>query len=84
MQTVINAKILRGELKAILERVRKGERFTVLYRSYPVCQIVPMDEQGTEIKPLEEDSLYGAQAVGRSSDGKAGIDHDDFLYGQNE
>lgn len=39
MPTVINANTLRGELKEILERVRKGERFTVLYHSDPVCQI---------------------------------------------
>lgn len=78
---VINAKALRGELREILERVRKGERFTVLYRNRPVCQLVPVDEQGQMLTALENDSLYGAEAVGRSRDGKTAEQHDELLYG---
>ena len=75
MQTVINAKTLRGELGEILERVRKGERFTVVYRSRPICQIVPLDERASEIINLQDDPLYGAGAVGYSDDGKTAAEH---------
>ena len=39
----INAKRLRGSLPEVVERVRKGTRFTVIYRSRPAFQIVPVD-----------------------------------------
>jgi prevent-host-death family protein len=84
MQTLINAKDLRGALGEILERVRKGERFTVIYRSRPVCQIVPLDEQLLDQTDLDEDSLYGAQAIGYSKDGKTALDHDEILYGDSD
>lgn len=35
MDKTINAKELRASLPRIVERVRRGERFTVLYRSRP-------------------------------------------------
>ena len=81
MGKLINAKTLRSELGQILHRVRKGERFTVVYRSHPVCQIVPLEERGFVAEDLEEDPLYGAGPVGRSKDGKTAADHDEFLYG---
>jgi prevent-host-death family protein len=84
MQTLINARDLRGALGKILERVRKGERFTVIYRSRPVCQIVPLDEQLLDQTDLDEDSLYGAQAIGYSKDGKTALDHDEILYGDSD
>jgi prevent-host-death family protein len=84
MQTLINARDLRGALGEILERVRKGERFTVIYRSRPVCQIVPLDEQPLDQTDLDEDSLYGAQAIGYSKDGKTALDHDEILYGDGD
>lgn len=84
MQNIINAKTLRSELGEILERARSGERFIVLHRSRPVCQIVPLDEQGREMMRLEDDPLYGAEALGRSADGKTAADHDQFLYRSSE
>lgn len=81
MQKFINTKTLRSELGNVLERVCKGERFTVLYRSRPVWQLIPPDEPTRPQQALEHDSLYGAPAVGPSDDGKTGIDHDEFLYG---
>jgi prevent-host-death family protein len=81
MQNVINAKTLRAELAAILERVRKGERFTVVYRSRPVCRLVPVDASEEFQGALEEDPLYRADALGRSSDGLTAADHDTVLYG---
>ena len=80
MQTVINAKTLRNDLAAIMERVRHGERFTVLYRSRPVCQIIPLDQLEAQSQDLEHDPLYQAEAVGASTDGQSAADHDAILY----
>lgn len=80
MENVINAKTLRGDLAKILEQVRKGKRFTVLYRSRPVCQLVPVGASVPVHDDLEQDPLYRAEAVGRSTDGKTSADHDAVLY----
>ena len=84
MNTVINAKTLREQFAKIMERVRKGERFTVVYRSKPVFQILPVDANGGELGPLEHDPLFRADALGRSGDGMTARDHDDILYGQRK
>ena len=39
MDRVINAKELRSSLPRIVERVRRGERFTVVYRSRPALRL---------------------------------------------
>ncbi len=83
MRKVIGAKTLRNNLREILQRVRHGERFTVLYRSRPVCQIVPLESAEVEPGPLEDDPLYRAPALGRSRDGKSSSDHDEILYGRS-
>ena len=44
MNVPINAKRLRATLRDVVERVRKGTRCTVIYRSRPAFQIVPVDE----------------------------------------
>ncbi len=80
MSTTINVKTLRHEMKRIVDRVRAGEKFTVLYRSRPAFRIVPVDA-GFDPGPAETDPLYGAPAVGRSSDGLVAADHDRILYG---
>ena len=82
MERTINAKQLRASLPETVRRVRRGERFTVLYRSRPAFRIVPV-EAGSEaaFSPLAEDPIYRAPAVGRSSDGLASRDHDRVLYG---
>ncbi len=41
--TTINAKTLRANLPAVVERVRKGARYAVLYRSRPAFRIVPVE-----------------------------------------
>lgn len=82
MSIIINAKQLRASLPKLVERVRKGARFTVLYRSHPAFQIVPIDETGAPRTPLEADPLYRARPVGHSTDGRAAADHDDSLYGR--
>ena len=80
MQTVINAKTLRAELQSVIRRVQKGERFTVLYRSRPVCEIVPVNAGLAPSSDLSEEPLYQAEAVGRSRDGHAAAAHDEILY----
>jgi len=79
---IINAKELRRRLPDVVGRVRKGTRFTVLYRSRPAFQIIPIDAASTPPDKLEDDSLYHAPALGKSRDGLSTRDHDDVLYGR--
>jgi antitoxin (DNA-binding transcriptional repressor) of toxin-antitoxin stability system len=78
----INAKQLRGSLPDVVARVRKGARFTVVYRSEAAFQIVPVGESEQPMAALANDSLYRAAAVGRSIDGESSVDHDELLYRQ--
>jgi prevent-host-death family protein len=80
MNISINAKRLRATLPDVVERVRKGTRFTVIYRSRPAFQIVPVDDAGVEAVSLADDPLYRAKPVGSSEDGRTSVDHDAFLY----
>jgi antitoxin (DNA-binding transcriptional repressor) of toxin-antitoxin stability system len=82
MNVPINAKRLRATLPEVVERVRKGSRFTVIYRSRPAFQIVPVNEGEQAPVALTDDPLYRARAVGRSSDGRTAADHDAVLYGK--
>lgn len=67
----------------IVERVRKGEDFTVFHRSHPVFRIVPVPG-AVEFGNIEDDPLYKAEAVGRSKDGLTAADHDRILYGESQ
>ena len=80
MNVPINAKRLRATLPDVVERVRKGTRFTVIYRSRPAFQIVPVDDHDIASMSIEDDTLYRAQPVGASDDGRASVDHDAILY----
>ena len=80
MNVPINAKQLRATLPNVVERVRKGTRFTVIYRSRPAFQIVPVDDQANARMSLADDTLYRAQPVGSSDDGPTSLDHDAILY----
>lgn len=80
MNIIISAKELRASLPKLVERVRRGARFTVLYRSRPAFRIVPVDEAEASPVPLEQDPLYRARAVGRSNDHSKAAEHDAFLY----
>lgn len=82
MTATINAKTLRASLPRIVESVRKGARYSVLYRSRPAFLIVPIDDTAPRSKAPAGDSLYRAKAVGRSRDGHASTDHDTLLYGR--
>jgi antitoxin (DNA-binding transcriptional repressor) of toxin-antitoxin stability system len=81
MNVPINAKRLRASLPDVVKRVRKGTRFTVIYRSRPAFQIVPVNEAGDPDVSLADDPLYRAAPVGRSRDGHRAADHDAVLYG---
>lgn len=80
MNISINAKQLRASLPNVVDRVRKGTRFTVIYRSRPAFQIVPVNDAEHLAVALEDDPLYRAHAVGRSRDGRTAADHDAALY----
>jgi antitoxin (DNA-binding transcriptional repressor) of toxin-antitoxin stability system len=82
MAKTINARELRGTLPDVVRQVRLGARFTVLYRSRPAFQIVPVDESTVPHLPLKSDPLYRAKPVGKSSDGLTAADHDAALYGK--
>lgn len=81
MNVSINAKRLRASLPQVVERVRKGTRFTVIYRSRPAFQIVPVDDAARGSVGLTDDPLYRAAPVGESRDGGDAADHDSLLYG---
>ena len=81
MNVPINAKELRASLAEVVERVRKGTRFTVIYRSRPAFQIVPINDAKEAPGTLVDDPLYHARAAGRSSDLRIAADHDTVLYG---
>lgn len=76
----INAKELRASLPKVVERVRRGARFTVIYRSRPAFRIVPVDDSAEDVTPLASDPLFRAKAVGRSVDGSCAERHDGVLY----
>ena len=76
----ISAKELRATLPRIVERVRKGDHYTVLYRSRPAFRLVPVTPEIEDVGPIEEDPLFQAPALGRTTDGQSSADHDDFLY----
>ena len=82
MNTLINAKELRRRLPDVVGRVKKGARFTVLYRSRPAFEIVPVNAASIPPGKVEEDSLYQAPALGKSRDGLSARDHDAVLYGK--
>ena len=82
MSTLINVKELRRRLPEVVGRVKKGARFTVLYRSRPAFEIVPVNAASIPQGKVEEDSLYQAPALGKSRDGLSARDHDAVLYGK--
>ena len=81
MHKTINAKELRASLPKIVESVKRGGSYTVLYRSRPAFRIVPIDETERITIPLSEDPLYQSAPVGETSDEYTSADHDEILYG---
>ena len=81
MNVTINAKQLRAQLPRLVERVRKGARFTVIYRSRPAFQIVPVEGTAKKLCPLEEDPLYRAKPLCNVPGRPYSDDHDEVIYG---
>ncbi len=82
MNTLISAKQLRSSLPDVVKKVRRGGRFTVLYRSRPAFQIVPVGASLEAPDDLNREPLYQAKPVGRSTDGRSAAEHDALLYGR--
>ena len=82
MNTLINAKQLRASLPDVVDQVRRGARFTVLYRSRPAFQVIPVDAPEQADDSSNNDTLYRAKPVGHSKDGRSAADHDGLLYGR--
>ena len=80
MPDMISAKQLRERLRDVVESVKRGRRYTVLYRSQPVFDIVPVGGPSIENVPLASDPLYQAPPVGLSASGDAAARHDEVLY----
>jgi antitoxin (DNA-binding transcriptional repressor) of toxin-antitoxin stability system len=80
MNTVINAKELRASLPEVVERVRRGARFTVLYRSRPAFQVIPVGAASAPRGRVEDEPLYRAKPLGRSTNRRSAADHDALLY----
>jgi len=76
----LSTKELRASLASVVERVQRGEKITLVHRSRPVLQLVPLEDPA-EGGPLEADPLYEAGALGSSSDGLTASDHDAVVYG---
>lgn len=82
MNTIINAKQLRARLPEVVKQVRRGARFTVVYRSRPAFQVIPVGAPSEPTDDLKREPLYHARAVGRSTDKRSAAEHDAILYGR--
>jgi antitoxin (DNA-binding transcriptional repressor) of toxin-antitoxin stability system len=80
VNTIINTKELRATLPTVVAKVRRGARFTVLYRSRPAFQLVPVEASSEPADNLQDDPLYRARPLGRSTDHQSAADHDAALY----
>ena len=80
MPEIISVRQLRERLQDVVEKVKHGGRFTVLYRSRPAFDIVPIGSPPLEHAPLESDPLYRAAPVGSSASGDAAAQHAEVLY----
>ncbi|MDE0110653.1 MAG: type II toxin-antitoxin system prevent-host-death family antitoxin [Bryobacterales bacterium] len=80
MPEVINAKQLREQFQEVVDRVRRGGRFTVLYRNRPAFDIVPVGKPPLDSVPVESDPPYRATPVGASDSGDAATQNDEVLY----
>ncbi len=80
MNIMITAKGLWASLPEVVNKVRRGARFTVLYRNRPAFQLVPVDHAPRQAGDLQSDPLYRAKPLSRATDGLRAADHDSLLY----
>lgn len=80
MNTMINVRELRRRLPEVVRNVRRGMRFTVLYRSRPAFAIVAAESGECRTETLDAEPLYRAKPVGTSRNGRAALAHDAELY----
>lgn len=78
----LSAKELRASLPEVVARVQKGERLTLMYRSQPVLQLVPLGVADAPLCPPEDDPLHGVVGIAHGpADGLDSRDHDHIIYG---
>jgi antitoxin (DNA-binding transcriptional repressor) of toxin-antitoxin stability system len=80
VRSQVQQGLVRATLPTVVERVRGGTRFTVVYRSRPAFQLVPVDDASRPAGEIAGDPLYRVPALGRSTDGRTAADHDRLLY----
>lgn len=78
---ILNTKELRNKFSEIVKRTKRGEQFTILYRSKPAFRIVPVMPKADEHIKVKKDSLYKMTALGATKDGLTAADHNSVLYG---
>jgi antitoxin (DNA-binding transcriptional repressor) of toxin-antitoxin stability system len=78
----ISAKELRATLPKIVDRIRRGDQYTVIYRSRPAFRLIAVTPESGAVGRVDEDPLFQAPALGRTSDGRSSADHDEILYGK--
>ena len=66
MPKMISAKQLRDRLQDVVETVRRGGRFTVLYRSRPAFDIVPVGSPPIERRPRKHATGIGSAVPGNA------------------
>lgn len=79
---IINTKQLRTGMGTLIRRVGEGRSFLVLHRSKPVFRVIPHDNPGRQMPPLDKDPVFALGALGKSTDGLDSKDHDRLLYGR--
>ncbi len=81
MNTLIKTKELRASLPSVVEHVRRGARFTVVYRSRPAFRVIPLEATEAGSADLKSDPRYHAKPLGRSTDKRSAAEHDkDFSF----
>ena len=79
MNPLINAKDLQASLPAIVEKVRRGACFIVLYQGRPAFQILPVTPVFKPTGDLARDLLYEAKTVSCSAKERSATKPDPLL-----
>lgn len=74
----ISFEVISDDLVTIEQEARKID--SILYRSHPAFQIIPIDASLKKQTPLEEDPLYHTKPLIASGHPGAAEKHDSYLY----